>query len=90
MSRYTTPIAIALLFAALLPEAAAACSVCYGGEEESRSAFILTTVLLSVLPLAMIGSLVWWIARRVRAIEAADAVIAPPSPLGLETSRSIG
>ena len=73
MSRLATPIVVALLCGALLPEAAAACSVCYGGEEESRSAFILTTVFLSVLPLAMIGSLVWWIARRVRAVEAPRA-----------------
>ncbi len=75
MSRSPLSIAIALLCGALLPEAAAACAVCYGGGEESRNAFILTTVLLSVLPLAMIGSLGWWIWRRVREAEAADALL---------------
>jgi len=73
MSRSTLSTAVALLCGALLPEAATACAVCYGGGEESRNAFILTTVLLSVLPLAMIGSLGWWIWRRVREAEAGDA-----------------
>jgi len=61
------------LFAAglvwLTPVVAAACSVCFSGAEESRAAFIGTTVFLSVLPLAMIGGLVWWIWRRLRALE---------------------
>jgi hypothetical protein len=56
-------IAIVSLLVWLFPRISAACSVCYGGDEESRTAFILTTVFLSVLPLAMIGSLVWWLWR---------------------------
>jgi di/tricarboxylate transporter len=72
MSRSTPSLAFALLCSALLPEAAAACSVCYGGGEETRNAFILTTVFLSALPLAMVGSLAWWIWRRMREAEAAS------------------
>jgi len=52
--RVALAVAAALL---LLPELASACAVCFGNEEENRAAFILTTVLLSVLPLALIGSL---------------------------------
>jgi hypothetical protein len=56
----------------LAPEAAAACAACYGGgTEESRTAFIATTVFMSVLPLGMVGGLVWWIWRRMREIELA-------------------
>lgn len=57
-------VAVAVALAALaLPGAAAACAVCAGGGEESRSAFIWTTVMLSVLPPAMVGGLVWWLWR---------------------------
>lgn len=76
-------IALAAVLLVVLPEAALACSVCYGGETESRTAFILTTVLLSVLPPALVGSLVWWIWRQVRESEgaAADARPVPvPAP----------
>ena len=55
----------------LLPEAAAACAVCYGGGEESRTAFILTTLFLSLTPVALIGGIMWWIWRRVREFELA-------------------
>ena len=72
MSRMTSRIALLLalvLCAGLLPDAAAACSVCYAGAEESRKAFLLTTVFLSVLPLAMFGSLFWWFRRRFRELD---------------------
>lgn len=69
MSPVHLRIAIASLLVWLVPRISAACSVCYGGEEETRTAFILTTVFLSVLPLAMIGSLVWWLWRAVSRAE---------------------
>jgi len=65
-------VSLAFVFAALCalaPGGASACSVCIGGEEESRSAFIWTTVLLSVLPPGMVGGLVWWLWRRSRESE---------------------
>jgi len=66
-------LAIPFLAAALLPESAPACAVCAGGGEESRTAFIVTTVGMSVLPPAMVGALVWWIWRRTRERETAGA-----------------
>ena len=68
----------------LWPDAAAACSVCYAGAEESRKAFLVTTLLLSMLPLAMFGSLFWWFRRRFREIERIDL------PSGLETETRSG
>jgi len=61
-----------LLVTALLPELAAACAVCTAGTgEDSRQAFIWTTVFMSVLPLAAIGAGVLWLRRAmVRAREA--------------------
>jgi hypothetical protein len=59
-----------LLFAVIAPDVAAACSVCYGGAEESRKALHYTTVLLSMLPVGMIVTLGWWVWRAARAAEA--------------------
>jgi hypothetical protein len=73
MSRAVIWFALAWFGIAVLPEAAAACSVCYAGAEESRKAFLLTTVLLSVLPLGMIGALAWWVWRAARDADRADA-----------------
>lgn len=66
MSR-TALVVLALAFG--LPAAAGACPVCIGPEQESRDAFVLTTVLLSVLPLGMIGGVVGWVWRLSRARE---------------------
>jgi hypothetical protein len=61
--------AASALGALLTPEIAAACSVCFSGRDETRAAFLATTVLLSALPLAMVGSLVFWLYRRSLALE---------------------
>jgi predicted cobalt transporter CbtA len=60
-----------LLAAALLaaPSVAHACSVCTGGQkEEVGQAFLIGSLFLSVLPLAAIGAVVWWLRRRSRAL----------------------
>ncbi len=52
------------------PKLAWACSVCSAGrEDETRTAFILTTAFLTVLPLAMIGGLIYCLVRRARQLE---------------------
>ncbi len=49
------------------PTIAEACSVCMTGrEDENRIAFLVTTVFLSLLPLAILGGVVYWIWRRMR------------------------
>jgi hypothetical protein len=56
------------------PRAAEACAVCMSGrDDETRNAFLLTTLLLTVLPLAMLGGGLFWIVRRLRALEAERA-----------------
>ena len=69
----------------LAPAAAWACPVCQGGQAANQLAFRSTTVLLSLLPLAMIGGLVYFLRARVRALDAADQrdlgdLTAQPSP----------
>jgi heme/copper-type cytochrome/quinol oxidase subunit 2 len=68
----TVLIAIVGLAIALLPESAIACSVCWAGAEESRKAFLFTTILLSVLPLGMIGAFAWIVWRSVQDGERAE------------------
>ena len=51
------------------PASAWACSVCGPGTEENRTAFILTTAFLSLLPLAVIGMVIGWLVKRARMLE---------------------
>ncbi len=72
-------VALLLVFA---PRLVWACAVCGAGlEEETSTAFILTTVLLSALPPAMVGSLAYWLIRRARAHERASEALTVPVPL---------
>lgn len=51
--------------AALWPALALACPVCGGGGDSPRTqaAFFNTTILLSLLPLGLIGGGLWWLRR---------------------------
>jgi heme/copper-type cytochrome/quinol oxidase subunit 2 len=57
------------------PGLAAACSVCTAGrDEENQLAFLLSTIFMSVLPLLVIGTIVFVLWRRFRQAERANAV----------------
>ncbi|MEN8158658.1 MAG: hypothetical protein ABFS41_01155 [Myxococcota bacterium] len=61
-----TVVATTLVLAAVLaPELARACAVCgaVGDEDGSRVAYITTTVILSALPLCLLGGFALWIRR---------------------------
>lgn len=64
---------VALLFVALSAKSALACSVCFIAEEETRVAFIVTAGLLTFLPLAFVGSVVWWLYDKARKLEREEA-----------------
>jgi hypothetical protein len=86
----TAPALALVLVAALAPEVAQACSVCTGGDDESVSAaFLAGTILLSVLPLAWIGGVAFWLVRRARRLRAEEAagVIRLPAPRSQPTAR---
>ncbi|MCP5059929.1 MAG: hypothetical protein GY937_24765 [bacterium] len=62
---------IAFLF---LADGAAACAVCAAGEDDrSRDSYIIATIVMSVLPVSIVGSLVWYIRRRGRALQKIEA-----------------
>ena len=60
-----TPKIALVIGAVLLPELARACAVCGAGADEdgSRTAYIVTAVVLSVLPVACAGGFVLWLRR---------------------------
>ena len=64
----------ALVLAVLaLPELAAACPMCMAGQGGGTGrAFAIGSLFLSVLPLAVIGTAVWYLRRRARALAAAE------------------
>jgi len=79
--------AVTALFALLLftPDVARACSVCFSGTDETRMMFLLTTGLLTGLPLALIGGLVFYVRRRMVEAERAQESHSPHSaPRGAE------
>jgi hypothetical protein len=57
-----------------MPHAVAlACPVCSSAKDEAnRAAFLGTTVFLTGLPIAMIGGLIYWVARRASAQQGED------------------
>lgn len=59
----------ALALVALLPEAAAACPVCFDSSDENRQAFLVTTAFLSLLPLGMVAGAGLWIRKRSRELD---------------------
>jgi hypothetical protein len=53
------------------PSVAQACSVCTAGrDEENQTAFLLSTLFMSLLPLIAIGTLVYVLWRRIQKLEA--------------------
>jgi len=52
-----------------LPETGHACSVCFSGRsDESRAAFLLTTLFMTGTPLALIAGAALWLRRRANQI----------------------
>ena len=42
------------------------CPVCGQASEQTSGAYVAMTVMMSLLPLAAIGGLVYWVARQMR------------------------
>lgn len=63
-------LALATLSTVSLPGVGLACSVCTAGrEEENQLAFLLSTLFMSLLPLIVIGTIVFVLWRRIRKLE---------------------
>ena len=75
------------------PAVAQACAVCTAGkDEENAFAFLMTTIFMSIMPLAAIGTLVFVLWRRIQKLEAEQEVAgqkrtAPAADSALSGSR---
>ena len=64
-----------------LPTVAHACSVCTAGrDEENQTAFLLSTLFMSLLPLVAIGTLVYVLWRRIQKLEAETMAASSAAP----------
>ena len=53
-----------LTFFTSFPSISKACAVCFSGTEETLGAFYLTTLILIILPIAMIVGVVLWLYKK--------------------------
>ena len=60
---------------------ASACPTCASPLEENRQAFVDTTILMTLVPLAMIGGFVWWLRRKARSLEDRPEIAVPENLL---------
>ncbi len=63
----TATIALLLMLQTTAP--ALACPVCFSANKKSRTAFLVTTGLLSTMPWMIIGGGVFWYKRRLRELD---------------------
>ena len=74
-------VAAAAVAVAWLADLAYACPSCASPLEENRQAFVDTTVFLTVVPLMMMGGFIWWLRRRIRAMDEAPEIAVPENLL---------
>ncbi len=58
--------ALAALAVLALPAVGYACPVCFDANDTNRTAFLVTTIFMSTLPLSMIGGILFWVRERSR------------------------
>jgi hypothetical protein len=62
-----------------VPRVAFACPVCFYTENDAnRVAYLVTAVAMTLLPFVVVGGILLWVVRRVRAAEAANVVPREP------------
>jgi hypothetical protein len=66
MSRWIVATVVGLFMLALAPSEALACPVCFDANDETRIAFLQTALVLTALPLGLVGATGLWFRKRVR------------------------
>ncbi len=54
---------------ALASSPALACAVCGAGEDRAQGSYLVMTLIISLLPLGMLGGIIGWVVVRARAAE---------------------
>lgn len=80
MRRWLPILLLAVLVFISLADGAQACAVCAAGEDDrSRDSYIVATIVMSVLPVSLVGALIFYVRRRLRAAGASATRPAPSS-----------
>ena len=58
---------IAAALTTLPAQQALACAVCFSGRDESRIAYLITTIGMTAMPLLALGAGIWWVVRKANA-----------------------
>ena len=48
------------------PSLALACPVCFSATDENRTAYLVATLFMTLFPLALIGTLIWFVREKYR------------------------
>ena len=57
----------AFVLASLPAQQALACAVCFSGRDESRVAYLLTTIFMTSIPLIALAILIFWVVKKATA-----------------------
>jgi hypothetical protein len=61
---------MAFALAALPAQRALACAVCFSGRDESRVAYLLTTIFMTALPIVALGIGIYWVVKKANRADA--------------------
>jgi F0F1-type ATP synthase membrane subunit c/vacuolar-type H+-ATPase subunit K len=59
----------AFFLTGLAAQPAFACAVCFSGRDESRVAYLLTTIFMTSLPILALGVGIWWVVKKANAAD---------------------
>ena len=59
----------ALALATLSAQPAFACAVCFSGRDESRVAYLITTIAMTALPILALAAGIVWVVRKANAAD---------------------
>lgn len=78
MKRFATLVLGAAAIQLVWIQSALGCPVCFAGSnDENTAAFASMTGFMTILPLTLIGSAVWWYVRRIRELEKSESRAKP-------------
>ncbi len=61
---------LAFVLASLPAQQALACAVCFSGRDESRVAYLLTTIFMTSLPILALGAGIFWVVKKASSADA--------------------
>jgi hypothetical protein len=62
---------LAIALGTLSAQPALACAVCFSGRDESRIAYLLTTLVMTALPILALGAGIYWVVKKASAGDSA-------------------